>query len=138
MPELPEMQALAERLALFTEGRALEKVDLLGFSSLKTFAPPVEELYGQEAAVDHPPGQVSGVDLLGGARIVMHLSQAGRVDTELPAKKTRPRGSVARFVFSGLGSRRSRGGRSWSASTGHSARRRGGFWPRATKGRWRA
>ena len=42
------MQALAERLALFAEGRALEKVDLLGFSSLKTFAPPVEELYGQE------------------------------------------------------------------------------------------
>jgi formamidopyrimidine-DNA glycosylase len=37
----------------------------------------------------------------GGPRIVLHLSQAGRVDTEVPPKKTRPRGSVARFVFSG-------------------------------------
>jgi formamidopyrimidine-DNA glycosylase len=39
--------------------------------------------------------------LSGGSRIVVHLSQAGRVDTEAPVKKTRPRGSVARFVLSG-------------------------------------
>jgi formamidopyrimidine-DNA glycosylase len=35
-----------------------------------------------------------------GIRVVLHLSQAGRVDTEQPAKKTRPRGAVARFTFS--------------------------------------
>ena len=35
-----------------------------------------------------------------GSRIVLHLSQAGRVDVEVPAKTTRPRGAVARFVFS--------------------------------------
>ena len=29
----------------------------------------------------------------------MHLSQAGRLDIEEPPKKTKPRGSVARFVF---------------------------------------
>ena len=30
---------------------------------------------------------------------MLHLSQAGRVDVEKPPKKTKPRGSVARFVF---------------------------------------
>ena len=35
-----------------------------------------------------------------GIRVVLHLSQAGRVDIERPAKKTRPRGAVARFTFS--------------------------------------
>ena len=95
------MQALAERLALFTEGRTLEKVDLLGFSSLKTFAPPVEELYGQEVRSITRRAKYLVWTFSEGPRIVMHLSQAGRVDAELPVKKTRPRGSVARFVLSG-------------------------------------
>jgi formamidopyrimidine-DNA glycosylase len=95
------MQALAERLDRFGSGRALERVDQLSFSSLKTFAPPVEDLYGQvlesvtrraKYLVWHFPGDV---------RMVVHLSQAGRVDVESPPKATRPRGSVARFVLSG-------------------------------------
>jgi formamidopyrimidine-DNA glycosylase len=97
------MQALAERLALFTEGRALHKVELLGFSSLKTFAPPVEELYGQVVQSITRRAKYLVWTFSGGTRIVLHLSQAGRVDTEVPPKKTRPRGSVARFVFSGQG-----------------------------------
>jgi formamidopyrimidine-DNA glycosylase len=103
MPELPEMQALAERLALFVGGRTLERVDLLGFSSLKTFSPPVEELYGQEVRSITRRAKYLVWTFSGGPRIVLHLSQAGRVDTELPVKKTRPRGSVARFVLSGGG-----------------------------------
>ena len=95
------MQALAERLALFAEGRALERVDLLGFSSLKTFSPPVEDLYGQVVRSITRRAKYLVWTLSGGARIVVHLSQAGRVDTEAPVKKTRPRGSVARFVLSG-------------------------------------
>src|SRR3984957_20090699 len=97
------MQALSERLALFTEGRALKKVELLGFSSLKTFAPPVEELYGQVVTSVPRRAKYLVWTFSGGPRIVMHLSQAGRVDTEVPVKKTRPRGSVARFVLSGEG-----------------------------------
>ena len=95
------MQALAERLALFTDGRSLEKVELLGFSSLKTFSPPVEELYGQVVTSITRRAKYLVWTFSGGPRIVLHLSQAGRVDTEVPPKKTRPRGSVARFVFSG-------------------------------------
>ncbi|MGO8725094.1 MAG: hypothetical protein ACLQRM_20545, partial [Acidimicrobiales bacterium] len=33
-------------------------------------------------------------------RVLVHLSQAGRVDIETPPKKTRPKGAVVRFVFS--------------------------------------
>jgi formamidopyrimidine-DNA glycosylase len=95
------MQALAERLALFTEGRALKKVELLGFSSLKTFSPPVEDLYGQVVTSITRRAKYLVWAFSGGPRIVLHLSQAGRVDTEVPPKATRPRGSVARFVFSG-------------------------------------
>jgi formamidopyrimidine-DNA glycosylase len=95
------MQALAERLALFTEGRALKKVQLLGFSSLKTFTPPVEDLYGQVVTSITRRAKYLVWTFSGGPRIVLHLSQAGRVDTEVPPKATRPRGAVARFVFSG-------------------------------------
>src|SRR3984957_11985134 len=95
------MQALSERLALFTEGRALKKVELLGFSSLKTFAPSIEELYGQVVTSITRRAKYLVWTFSGGPRIVLHLSQAGRVDTEVPPKTTRPRGAVAHFVFAG-------------------------------------
>src|ERR1700735_466111 len=100
------MQALAERLTLFAEGRALARVDLLGFSSLKTFSPPVEDLYGLVVRSITRRAKYLVWTFSGGLRIVLHLSQAGRVDTEVPPKTTRPRGAVARFVFSGDDSER--------------------------------
>ena len=46
MPELPEMQALAERLEETFIGAAFVKIDALGFSSLKTVTPPPVALIG--------------------------------------------------------------------------------------------
>jgi formamidopyrimidine-DNA glycosylase len=102
VPELPEMQALAERLQDFAAGRALERADLLSFSSLKTFSPQVEDLYGQTLDAITRRAKYLVWSFSNGVRIVVHLSQAGRVDVESPAKATRPRGSVVRFKFSGL------------------------------------
>ena len=48
MPELPEMQALSERLHALLEGATLQRADLLGFSSLKTYAPTPDSLVGHE------------------------------------------------------------------------------------------
>jgi formamidopyrimidine-DNA glycosylase len=96
------MQALAERLQEFAGGRALEKADLLSFSSLKTFSPQVEELYGQTLDAITRRAKYLVWTFVEGPRIVVHLSQAGRVDVESPPKATRPRGSVVRFRFSGL------------------------------------
>src|ERR1700733_1365575 len=94
------MQALAERLDEFGSGRALEKVDQLSFSSLKTYAPPVDDLYGQTLESITRRAKYLIWNFPGGFRIVLHLSQAGRVDVETPPKKTKPRGSVARFILS--------------------------------------
>jgi formamidopyrimidine-DNA glycosylase len=93
------MQALAERLDAFVSGSTLFRSELLGFSSLKTFAPPVEDLYGQVIETVGRRAKYLAWTFGSGVRIVLHLSQAGRVDTESPPKSTRPRGAVARFVF---------------------------------------
>jgi formamidopyrimidine-DNA glycosylase len=95
------MQALSERLDAFAAGRVLQKVEILGFSSLKTFAPSPEELYGVALGSVTRRGKYLVWRFAGGQRVVLHLSQAGRVDVESPAKKTRPRGAVVRLVLSG-------------------------------------
>ena len=46
MPELPEIQALAERVGAAVGGAALAGFDLLQFSSLKTVTPRPAELVG--------------------------------------------------------------------------------------------
>jgi formamidopyrimidine-DNA glycosylase len=94
------MQALAERLGEFGSGRVLENVDQLSFSSLKTFSPAVEGLYGQTIQSVARRAKYLVWNFPKGSRIVLHLSQAGRVDFESPPKTTKPRGSVVRFVLS--------------------------------------
>jgi formamidopyrimidine-DNA glycosylase len=104
------MQALAERLDEFGSGRALQKVDQLSFSSLKTYSPPVDELYGQTLESITRRAKYLLWNFPGGTRIVLHLSQAGRVDVESPPKKTKPRGSVARFILAAGAASEAEGG----------------------------
>ena len=99
VPELPEMQALSERLDALLAGTALRKADLLGFSSLKTYAPAPNDLQGHRLDRVSRRAKYLVWDFDDGNRIVLHLSQAGRLDIEEPPKKTKPRGAVARFVF---------------------------------------
>jgi len=47
VPELPEMQALAERLDAALASRRLEAVAVLGFSGLKTVVPGPDDLVGR-------------------------------------------------------------------------------------------
>jgi formamidopyrimidine-DNA glycosylase len=99
MPEMPEMQALAERLDAELTGAVLVRADVLGFSGLKTVVPPAEELEGRAVTGVSRRGKYVVVSFDGGLRVLLHLSQAGRVDIERPPKTTKPRGSVVRFVF---------------------------------------
>ena len=94
------MQALAERLDDFVSGHTLLSIDLLGFSSLRTYAPRAEDVSGQVLNGITRRGKYLVWTFDNGIRVVLHLSQAGRVDIERPAKKSRPRGAVARFTFS--------------------------------------
>jgi formamidopyrimidine-DNA glycosylase len=99
VPELPEMQALAERLDALLSGSVLRRADLLGFSSLKTYAPSPGDLKGATLTAVTRRAKYLVWPFDDGNRIVLHLSQAGRLDIEAPPKKTKPRGAVARFVF---------------------------------------
>jgi len=93
------MQALSERLDSRLAGKTLRRADLLGFSSLKTYAPSPDSLQGDRLRSVGRRAKYLVFDFEGGSRIVVHLSQAGRLDVEEPPKKTKPRGSAARFVF---------------------------------------
>jgi formamidopyrimidine-DNA glycosylase len=99
VPELPEMQALSERLDAVLSGLVLRRADLLGFSSLKTYAPSPADLKGATLTAVTRRAKYLVWHFDDGNRIVLHLSQAGRLDIETPPKKTKPRGAVARFVF---------------------------------------
>lgn len=98
MPELPEIQALSERLTDAVAGSVLEGADPLQFSSLKTVAPRAPELVGETLEAVGRRGKYLLFEL-GGPRILVHLSQGGRIDVERPPKKTKPRGAVVRLRF---------------------------------------
>jgi len=98
MPELPQMQALAERLDAALAGAALARVEPLGFTALKTVQPSPDALVGTRLAGVGRRGKYLVFDF-GSARIAVHLSQAGRVDIERPPKTTRGKGPVVRFRF---------------------------------------
>lgn len=100
MPEMPEMQALAERLDEVYGGAALSGAQPIQFSALKTFDPPVQELFGKNVSSVGRRGKFVIFDF-DGPRLLFHLSQGGRVDVETPPKKTRPKFGVVRFTFDG-------------------------------------
>lgn len=93
------MQALAERLDAALRGTTLVRADPLGFTALKTVDPPPDALVGRTVTGVGRRGKFAVVSLDGGFRVLVHLSQAGRVDIEEPPKSTRPRGSVVRLVL---------------------------------------
>jgi formamidopyrimidine-DNA glycosylase len=96
---MPEIQALAERLHGALAGGTLDGFDLLQFSSLKTVAPRPSELVGSRLEGVERRGKylVLGFDTR--ERMLVHLSQGGRLDVEAPPKATKPRGAVARIWF---------------------------------------
>ncbi|MGH2807443.1 MAG: DNA-formamidopyrimidine glycosylase family protein [Actinomycetota bacterium] len=100
MPELPEMQALSERLEAIYGGATLKRFDLLQFSSLKTVEPSPSDLYGTKVTALGRRGKYVFF-AMGDKRLMFHLSQGGRVDIEDPPKATKPKGSIVRLHFDG-------------------------------------
>ncbi|HET7869631.1 MAG TPA: DNA-formamidopyrimidine glycosylase family protein [Actinomycetota bacterium] len=100
MPELPEVQALAERLGAAVAGARFAGAAVLQFSSLKTVLPRPESLVGATLERVGRRGKYLVFEF-DGPRLLVHLSQGGRIDVEDPPKKTRPRGAVVRLAFDG-------------------------------------
>ena len=92
------MQALAERLEEAVAGATLTEISPLQFSAMKTFDPPAEAFLGRTLASVGRRGKYLVLDFEG-PRILVHLSQGGRVDLEEEPKRTKPKGSVVRFHF---------------------------------------
>jgi formamidopyrimidine-DNA glycosylase len=99
VPELPEMQALAERLDVALAGAAVTTIEPLGFTGLKTVLPSPDDLVGSHVAGVGRRGKYLVLSFEHGVRILIHLSQAGRLDLEAPSRRTRPRGGVVRMSF---------------------------------------
>jgi formamidopyrimidine-DNA glycosylase len=87
---------MVERLDSAFAGATIERVDLLQFSSLKTYSPRLDDLRGMRIESIGRRGKFAIMDLEPGPRLLFHLSQGGRVDIEDPPKVTKPRGRVAR------------------------------------------
>jgi formamidopyrimidine-DNA glycosylase len=98
MPELPEMQALAERLDELLAGATFTAALPLQFSALKTAGPAPDELYGLRLERVGRRGKYLVFDF-DGPRMLIHLSQGGRVELEDGLKTSRPKGAVVRLRF---------------------------------------
>ena len=98
MPELPEMQALAERIDAALAGAHLVSTRAIAFSALKTFDPPPETVHGRVLVRVGRRGKFLVFDF-DGLRVLMHLSQGGRMNFEDPPKDSRPKNGVVRFLF---------------------------------------
>lgn len=97
MPELPEVQAHAERLTEQFSGRRLERFVPITFTSLKTVSPPPDTAYGETLIGVGRRGKYLLVEFEP-ITFAVHLMQGGRLVAD-PKQAARPRGGQARFVF---------------------------------------
>lgn len=97
MPELPEIQAHAERLSDAFAGTALERFTPLAFTALKTADPPPDAAYGRTLARVGRRGKHLLLDF-GVVTFVVHLMQGGRLKPD-EKQSAKPRHGQARWRF---------------------------------------
>ena len=97
MPELPEIQAHAERLDAAFATAALERFTPLAFTALKTASPAPEVAYGHELVYVGRRGKHLLLDF-GEATFVVHLMQGGRLKPD-DKQAAKPRNGQARWRF---------------------------------------
>jgi formamidopyrimidine-DNA glycosylase len=93
------MQALSERLDALVSGHAVTKYVPLGFHGLKTAVPPPDSIVGEPITAVGRRAKYLVFEFANDHRMLVHLSQAGRLDVEAPPKATKPKGSVVRLVI---------------------------------------
>ena len=97
MPEMPEIEAHAERLAAEYVGATLTALRPITFTALKTAVPPPEDAVGRPLLAVGRRGKYLLLEFEP-LTMVVHLMQGGRLlPDEKQAKK--PRGGQARIVF---------------------------------------
>jgi formamidopyrimidine-DNA glycosylase len=76
MPELPEVEALADHLRRHAAGLPIGRVDVAALSVLKTFDPPLTALHGRIVAGANRWGKYLGLQA-DDLHLITHLSRAG-------------------------------------------------------------
>jgi len=104
VPELPEVEALAQDLSHRLAGRAIVRIDIAAFSCLKTYDPPIGALGGTLVDAVSRHGKFLDIEA-GGLHLVLHLAKAGwvRWRDETPSLPARPNSKsplAARVVVS--------------------------------------
>lgn len=117
MPELPELQAHAERLDAAFASTSLDRFTPLAFHALKTVVPAAADAAGHALVFVGRRGKYLLADF-GTLTFVVHLMQGGRLRVD-DKQAPRPRGGLARWVFSD--------GRAWLL-TEMGTERRAGVW----------
>ena len=97
MPEVPEVQAHAERLDADFAGAVLEKFTPVTFTALKTYSPDPAAVAGQPLVFVGRRGKHLLLDF-GTATFVVHLMQGGRLKPD-EKQSAKPRGGIARWRF---------------------------------------
>jgi formamidopyrimidine-DNA glycosylase len=103
VPELPEVEALAQHIREHGVGRTVARVDVASLSVLKTVTPPWTELHGKELTGAGRHGKFLDLDVEG-LHLVIHLARAGwlRWADTLSAAPPKPgRGPLALRVHLG-------------------------------------
>lgn len=101
MPELPEVQAHAERLTEWFAGRDFAGLQVLNFAALKTAVPDPSSVIGQPLRSVTRRGKYLLVSV-GDLTFAVHLMQAGRMHIDT-TRSLKPRGGLVRFVFAPRG-----------------------------------
>lgn len=93
MPELPEVEALADHLRRHAVGLTVGRVDVAALSVLKTFDPPPTALHGKTVTGANRWGKYLGLEV-DGLHLITHLSRAGwlRWSDKLSGVPLRPGG----------------------------------------------
>jgi formamidopyrimidine-DNA glycosylase len=91
VPELPEVQALADDLRTRLAERAVARLDVVAFSALKTFDPPVSALSGLFIGGVTRHGKFLDIEV-DELHLIVHLARGGwiRWRDELPSVPPRP------------------------------------------------
>jgi len=93
VPELPEVEALADHLRRHAVGLTVGRVDVAALSVLKTFDPPISALHGQVVTGANRWAKYLGLQC-GDLHLITHLSRAGwlRWSDQLSPAPLRPGG----------------------------------------------
>ena len=103
MPELPEVEALADHLRRHAVGLTVGRVDVAALSVLKTFDPPISALHGQVVTGANRWAKYLGLQC-GDLHLITHLSRAGWLrwsDKLSPAPLKPGKGPIALRVHLG-------------------------------------